>query len=200
MYQYLALGDSYTIGESVVIHENFPYQVVQLLRKKGVEIAAPEIVAVTGFTSFELLQLLSTTTLNEPYQFVTLLIGVNNQYRGLPMEDFEKDCEELIHKAIAFTNGNAKAVLVLSIPDWGNSTFGLTSGRENISKEIDEMNVVIRNVCIKNNVHCIDITESSRKAKNNPSLLAKDGLHYSAIEHRNWAEKVAQYFIDAVYK
>ncbi len=200
MYQYLALGDSYTIGESVAIHENFPYQVVQLLRKKGVEIAAPEIVAVTGFTSFELLQLLSTITLNATYQFVTLLIGVNNQYRGLPIEDFEKDCEELIHKAIAFTNGNSNAVLVLSIPDWGNSTFGLTSGRENIGKEIDDMNVVIRNVCIKNNVHCIDITESSRKAKNNPSLLAKDGLHYSAIEHRNWAEKVAQYFIDAVYK
>ena len=123
-YSLICLGDSYTIGESVALHAGFPYQTIQLLRSAGLHFHAPEIIAKTGWTSFELADHLIKQQLNESYDFVSLLIGVNNQYRGLDLESFSEDLSFLIKKAIHLTGGNSKQVFLMSIPDWTITTFG----------------------------------------------------------------------------
>ena len=190
-FSYLALGDSYTIGESVPLHEGFPYQVVQRLRKKGLHFHAPEVVAKTGWTSFELADHILHTQLNEHYDFVSLLIGVNNQYRGLQISEFENDFEYLLKKAIYFANNKPERVIVLSIPDWGVTPFAAERDTNKISQEIDAFNKVCEDKVKKLGGHFIDITTQTRLAKNDESLLASDKLHYSAKSHAVWAEKVA---------
>ncbi len=188
----LCLGDSYTIGESVPLHESFPYQTVQQLRKNNIHFQAPEIIAKTGWTTFELAEHILHTSLNEHYDFVTLLIGVNNQYRGLSIDDFKTDFEFLLKKVIHFANNNTKQVMVLSIPDWGVTTFAQGKNIEQtISNEIDRFNEVVEQMAKSHNTHFINITEETRKAKKDKSLLASDGLHYSAKEMSIWSEKVA---------
>ncbi len=191
-YSLLALGDSYTIGESVPLHESFPYQTVQLLRKAGHHFYAPEIIAKTGWTSFELAEHILHTKLNEQYDFVTLLIGVNNQYRELPVAEFITDFEFLLRKAIHLTGENAERVIVLSIPDWGVTPFASKKDAKKISEEIDSFNAVCELFSKQYKTHFINITEDTRKAKNDRTLLAKDGLHYSEKAHAVWAEKVVE--------
>lgn len=120
---YLALGDSYTIGESLPLHESFPYLATQLIRKQKISIQAPEIIAKTGWTSSELAEQLLKTELNAHYDFISLLIGVNNQYRHLSLNDFRSDFEYLLKKSIHLANGKPQNVMVLSIPDWGCTPF-----------------------------------------------------------------------------
>ncbi len=189
IYSYLALGDSYTIGESIPIYENFPYQTVQLLRKKGFHFHAPEIIAQTGWTSFELAEYLLHTRLLESYDFVSLLIGVNNQYRELSVEEFETDFTFLLRKAIHLSGGHASHVFVLSIPDWGITPFAAKKNAKKISGEIDSFNAICKEVSKKNGVAFINITEESRKAEKDKSLLAKDQLHYSGKAYAVWADK-----------
>lgn len=191
-FSYLALGDSYTIGESVSLHEGFPYQIVQRLRKKGLHFHAPEVVAKTGWTSFELADHILHTQLNEHYDFVSLLIGVNNQYRGLQISEFENDFEYLLKKAIYFANNKPEKVIVLSIPDWSVTPFAAERDTHKISQEIDAFNKVCEDTVKKLGGHFIDITTQTRLAKNDESLLASDKLHYSAKSHAAWAEKVAR--------
>jgi lysophospholipase L1-like esterase len=186
----LCLGDSYTIGESVPLHDNFPYQLVQLLRKEGYYFNAPEIVAATGWTTFELAEHILHTHLNPPYDFVTLLIGVNNQYRGLSITDFKSDLEFLVKKAIHFAHEESKHVIMLSIPDWGVTPFAKDRDTAAISKEIDQYNTICESTAQLHQVQYINITEDTRKAKDDISLLAKDQLHYAAKEHAIWAEKI----------
>lgn len=190
-YTYLALGDSYTIGESVPLHESFPYQTVQLLRKAGSPFLAPEIVAKTGWTSSELAEHMLHTSLNEQYDFVSLLIGVNNQYRGLSLEDFTTDFEFLLHKAIHLAGNKADHVIVLSIPDWGQTPFAAGKDTEAIRREIDQFNGVCELAAKKHQTHFIGITDETRKAAKDKSLLTSDQLHYSAKEHAIWAAKTA---------
>jgi len=187
----LCLGDSYTIGESVPLHDSFPYQTIQLLRKKGLHFYAPEIVAKTGWTSFELAEHLLHHQYNEQYDYVTLLIGVNNQYRGLSVEDFKTDFEFLLKKAIHFVNNNTAHVIVLSIPDWGLTPFAANRDTAGISKAIDGFNAVCENFAKQYQTKFINITEDTRKAKQDVGLIAKDDLHYSAKAMAVWAEKVA---------
>ena len=189
-YTYLALGDSYTIGESVPLHESFPYQTVQLLRKQGLNFHAPEVIAKTGWTSFELAEHLLHTKLNEQYDFVTLLIGVNNQYRGLSLADFETDFTFLLHKAIHLTGNQPERVIVLSIPEWGVTPFAKDRDSKKITEEINAFNKICASVAKKNQTNFIDITADTREAENDTSLLAVDHLHYSGKEHGIWAEKV----------
>jgi len=188
----LCLGDSYTIGESVPLHDSFPYQTVQLLRKSGLHFHAPEIVAVTGWTTFELANHLLHIQLNDHYDFVTLLIGVNNQYRGLQTSDFNEDFTFLLKKAIHLTHEKPERVIVLSIPDWGVTPFAAERDQKEISKEINAFNAICKELCEQHKVPFIDITESSRKAEYDINLLAKDQLHYSGKEHYNWAKEVAE--------
>src|SRR6476469_2535691 len=190
-FTYLALGDSYTIGESVPLHDSFPYIVAQMLRNKNIHIHAPEIVAKTGWTTFELAEHILHHKLQEKYDFVTLLIGVNNQYRGLKVLDYKEEFEFLLKKAIQFEDHKAAHVIVLSIPDWGKTIFAQERNVEKIETEINEFNAVNKKISSELGVHYIDITEDSKKVIVNKDLLASDGLHYSEKEHKLWAEKVA---------
>ena len=187
----LALGDSYTIGESVPLHESFPYQTIQFLRKDGLHFHAPEIVAKTGWTTFELAEHILHTKLDEHYDFVTLLIGVNNQYRGLSAEDYKTDFEFLLKKAIHFAAEKNDRVVVLSIPDWGVTPFAKKRDPKKITEEIDAFNAINKNISIEHKVHYVEVTKSTREAANDPSLLASDGLHPSAKEYAKWAKEVA---------
>jgi len=188
-YTYLALGDSYTIGESVPLHDSFPCQVVQLLRNTGKKIHAPEIVARTGWTTAELASQLDHTLLDPPYDFVTLLIGVNNQYRGLPQSDYITEFSELLDRAISLTR-MPERVLVLSIPDWSVTPFARERDGRKVHSEIALYNGLNREVTIKRGSGYIDITSDSPMA-DNATYLAADGLHPSRIEYTRWARMVA---------
>jgi lysophospholipase L1-like esterase len=200
IFHTLCLGDSYTIGEGVPLHENFPYQLIQLLRGSGFKFAAPEIIAKTGWTSFELLEHIEHTKLNEKYDFVTLLIGVNNQYRELSSKDFEEDFEILLRKAIHLADGNLNNVIVLSIPDWGVTPFAKDRNSVRISAEIDTYNGVCELTAQKFQVNYVAITDETRKATSDLFLVANDGLHYSAKEHSIWANKVYEIIIKNLQK
>jgi lysophospholipase L1-like esterase len=188
--QLLCLGDSYTIGEGVPLHDNFPYQLVQMFRKANHQFDAPEIVAKTGWTSFELLAHLETIKLNNHYDFATLLIGVNNQYRELSTEDFSKDFEILLNKAIDWVGKKASKVVVVSIPDWGVTPFAHDRDAHKIANEINAFNGVCELIAQKHQTKFVSITEETRLAANDISLLTTDHLHYSGKEHQTWATKI----------
>ena len=189
-YSYLALGDSYTIGENVPIYDSFPYQTVQLLRKAGYSFYAPEIVAKTGWTTDELQAGITNNKLLAQYDIVSLLIGVNNQYRARSLQEYTQQFEALLKQAIGFAGKNEKHVFVLSIPDWGVTPFAKDRNSATIAHEIDSFNAVNKMYAEKYNVHYIDITPGTRLAANDTSLLAGDQLHYSGKEHSHWAEKL----------
>lgn len=189
-YSYLALGDSYTVGESVPVYENFPYQLVQALRVKGIACYAPEIVAKTGWTTDELEAGIKKTSFLPSYDLVTLLIGVNNQYRGRSIQQYEKDFEQLLKRAIQFANNKPANVVVVSIPDWGATPFAKERDRVKISKEIDAFNAVNKQISAIYKVKYADITEGSRMATTNSSLVADDGLHPSGLEYAKWVQKI----------
>jgi lysophospholipase L1-like esterase len=183
----LCLGDSYTIGEGVPLPQSFPYQVVQKLRKQGIHFHAPEIVAQTGWTTFELAEFLIHHSFELQYDFVTLLIGVNNQYRGLAVEDFAEDFEYLLKKAITLCSGKSEHVLCISIPDWGVTPFAKDRQILKIETEIDEFNSTASLLAAKYNVAWLDITSDYRKIGGNPEMLVSDDLHPSQNIYENWA-------------
>jgi lysophospholipase L1-like esterase len=197
-YTYLALGDSYTIGESVLQPDNFPNQVVSLLKHDTFEFQPPRIVAKTGWTTDELETGISAAQQNSlllpSYDFVTLLIGVNNQYRGRDVNDYKPGFEELLKKAIRFAGNRADRVVVLSIPDWGVTPFANGNNTAEIAAAIDAYNTASRKIARQYNVHYLDITPWTREASTDTTLLAADGLHPSAKEYQRWAQKVAEYF------
>lgn len=190
-FTYLALGDSYTIGEAVPIYESFPYQAVQRLRAAGLHFNAPEIVAKTGWTTAELAEHILHTGLNEHYDFVTLLIGVNNQYRGENIKDYKTDLEFLLHKAIHFAGDNANHVIVLSIPDWSVTPFAKKRDTQKIVEEINSFNKINKSVALQYKVNYLNITDSTRSAAKDASLVTNDGLHPSGKEYGKWADEIA---------
>jgi lysophospholipase L1-like esterase len=191
-YTYLALGDSYTIGEQVESKENFPNQVTAILKEKGIAFAPPEIIAQTGWTTDELQSAIKKTELKRRYDFVTLLIGVNNQYRGRKVEDYIPEFESLLKQAIQFAGNDTDHVIVLSIPDWGVTPFATGKDRNQVAKEIDEYNSANELISKKYKAHYINITQSTREAATDISLLTADGLHPSGKEYARWAKKVAE--------
>ena len=190
-YSYLALGDSYTVGESVPTPGNFPNQTVQSLKNSGYDFGPAEIVAQTGWTTDELQNKINNYTFKPSYDIVSLLIGVNNQYRGQPVENYNPGFENLLKQAIQFAGNKTDHVVVLSIPDWGVTPFATGRDREQIAREIDAYNVANRLIAEQYKVHYIDITTWTREAANDPTLLAADGLHPSAKEYKRWSEKLA---------
>lgn len=196
MYTYLALGDSYTIGEQVSSEENFPHQAAELLRKKQVDVAEPMIIATTGWTTDELANSIMEHNVKETFSIVSLLIGVNNQYRGRSVENYRQEFEQLLNKAVAFAKDKPEHVFVLSTPDWGVTPFAEGKDRQQIAKEIDAYNAAEKEITLAHRCHYIEITESTRKNGTNAEYLAGDGLHPSGKEYAIWAERLA----DAVEK
>jgi lysophospholipase L1-like esterase len=190
-YSYLALGDSYTIGEQVNLAESFPYQTVQLLRKAGHYFYAPEIIAKTGWTADELKIAIDNSVLLANYDFVSLLVGVNNQYRGRSVEEFRVHFRVVLELAIERAGGIAKNVAVLSIPDWGVTPFALEKEPEKISQEIDMYNFICQAEAEHYQTHFIDITTAQRQDANVTDFLAADKLHPSGKEYAKWAEQLA---------
>lgn len=190
-YSYLALGDSYTIGEQVELFHSFPYQAIEILRKQGMEFYAPEIVAVTGWTTCELLAAIKARTLLSKYNFVSLLIGVNNQYRGYSKGEFENEFEILLQKSLELVDTNEQYVFVLSIPDWGITPFAEGKDIEKISGEIDAFNNICDKLCRKYGIGFIEITKEYRADAGNADFLAADKLHPSGKEYAKWAQKLS---------
>jgi phospholipase/lecithinase/hemolysin len=193
IHSLLCLGDSYTVGEGVPLHQSFPYQTVQLLRKGGVAIHAPEIVAQTGWTTFELAEFLIHHAFEQQYDFVTLLVGVNNQYRGLPVEDFMEDFDFLLKKAISLCAAHEKQVVALSIPDWGVTPFAVGKNHTDIAREIDAFNSSAAMLAAKYNVAWINITDAYRQNGAQPEMLAADRLHPSHLVYADWAYSVCDF-------
>jgi len=185
----LALGDSYTIGESVDISERWPHQLIQALREQGVDATDPDYIAETGWTTRRLLQGIRTR-LNEDkdYNLVSLLIGVNNQYQGLDIASYEPDLRELINIALSIADQDTGRVFIVSIPDYAFTPFG--NGNPNISAEIDLYNAIKREVALEYGITFVDITPISRLGLQQPDLVAGDGLHPSGKQYSEWVETI----------
>ncbi len=190
MYTYLALGDSYTIGEQVPMKENFPHQLADLLRKEQVDVADPVIIAKTGWTTDELAESIREHNITDTFSFVTLLIGVNNQYRGRDLDNYKQEFTQLLNNAIAFAGGDANRVFVVSIPDWGVTPFAEGKDRAQVAKEIDKYNAAKQAITEEKKCHFTEITESTRRNGNNALYLADDKLHPSGREYEIWATKL----------
>lgn len=187
-YTLLTLGDSYTIGEGVLLSETYPYQTIQLLRGKGHPFMAPEIIARTGWTTDELEKAIAATRLLPAYDFVSLLIGVNNQYRGRPAKEYAGQYLALLRQAIGFAAGRPDHVFTLSIPDWGVSPFAEGRDKASIARAIDEFNGMAAGISREQGAAFIDITTHSR-ADGQP--FAADGLHPAGGQYKYWAQQLA---------
>ncbi len=185
---YLALGDSYTIGEGVAEEDRYPVQLRDTLETQGVVIEKLQIIARTGWTTDQLSDAMDNSQLDPSYDLVTLLIGVNNQYRGRNPENYRPEFIELLNRAIGLAGNDPSRVIVLSIPDWGVTPFA--SGRDSaqIASEIDAYNAINRQASEMAGVAWIDVTPISREAANRPELLASDNLHPSGLMYRYWVE------------
>jgi lysophospholipase L1-like esterase len=188
-YTMLSLGDSYTIGEKVEVADRFPNQTVLQLHSKGIYFENPKIIATTGWTTDELAAAIQSEKITATYDFVTLLIGVNNQYRGRDLENYRKEFAEQLNQSIQFADGKSNRVIVLSIPDWGVTKFAEGRDRKKIAEEIDQYNTVNRYESEKLKVHYIDITPYTRAHED---WVAEDGLHPDARQYELWANDVAK--------
>jgi lysophospholipase L1-like esterase len=191
-YSYLALGDSYTIGEKVEEKDNFPNQTVRILNESKKRFNDPTIIAKTGWTTDELQNKLTEVRLAIPFDIITLLIGVNNQYRGRSVEEYAVQFEQLLQKAVGYAGGKTNHVIVLSIPDWGVTPFAADRDRKKIAEEIDVFNIINKKIAAQYQVHYIDITPFTREATSDLSLVTEDGLHPSGKDYKRWALLVAE--------
>jgi len=189
-FYYLALGDSYTIGESVNPSQRYPTRIYDTLINLGYKSLNPRIIAKTGWTTDELQAAISGSDLRETYDLVSLLIGVNNQYRGWSISQFEKEFEELLEFAITKAGGDRSKVFVISIPDWGVMPFAEGRDREKIAEEIDAYNAVKKSITEQKSVTFINITDISRQRDSEKVLIAEDGLHPSGEQYRRWVERI----------
>lgn len=196
--RFLALGDSYTIGEAVPESERWPVQLARLMRARGVAVAEPTIIARTGWTTDELAAQLDAVRLRVPFSLVSLLIGVNNQYRGRDAGEYRLQFRDLLQRAIGFAGGDAGRVVVVSIPDWGVTPFAEGRDRARIASEIDRFNAINREETLALGARYVDITPGSRNAATDRSLLASDGLHPSGTMYAAWAEAVLPHALAAV--
>lgn len=194
---YLALGDSYTIGEGVPEKDRYPNQLVAKLNTEtNQEWTNAEIIAKTGWTVDELDEGINNSTLiHNSYDLVTLLIGVNNQYRGRAVEVYKAEFEQMLLRAIVFAGNLPKHVVVLSIPDWGITPFAneKRSDRKKIASEIDAYNLAQKNVCDQYGVFFIDITEDYRATGNQPEMYVEDNLHPSGKVYARWTQKLFEH-------
>jgi lysophospholipase L1-like esterase len=203
--RYLALGDSYTIGEGVSEAERWPVQLAGLLRQHSLTVSAPEIIARTGWTAGELTIALQAQQPEGPFELVSLLIGVNDQYRGYDLERYRQEFRTLLQQAIELAGGDPGRVIVLSIPDWSVMPFAEGRNRSQIAAEIEQFNAVNREEAHRAasnyagqaelglggpGVRYVDVTSLSRRAASDPALIARDGLHPPGKMYQAWAQAV----------
>ena len=186
---YLALGDSYTIGEAVSQNQSFPYQLTTALDSASIPVKRPFIIATTGWTTDNLISAVANSAITgKKYDFVTLLIGVNDQFQGLSQNNYQVKFAQVLNTAISFA-GDTSRVFVLSIPDYGVTPFaGGNDGT--IGPQIDQFNAINKAASLKAGVHYLDITDISRQAANDPALIAPDGLHPSAKMYGLWVQRL----------
>jgi|GWRWMinimDraft_12_1066020.scaffolds.fasta_scaffold00720_2 lysophospholipase L1-like esterase len=185
---YLALGDSYTIGESVNVEERWPIQLVERLKAQNLNFNSPNIIAKTGWTTDELMAAIKKENIKQKFDMVSLLIGVNNQYRGRDAEVFKSEFINLLDVAEGFSKYGKKGIFVVSIPDWGVTPFAKSRDKALIAKQIDQFNAIKKEVCSAKGIIFIDITDISRE--NNEKLIASDGLHPSALMYQKWVDRI----------
>ncbi len=189
---YLALGDSYTIGEGVEPAGRWPVQLAAALRGEGIAIADPRIIATTGWTTDELDAGIdsahSQAAIGHDHALVSLLVGVNNQYRGRPLDEFRVQFAALLQRAVAFAGGDPRRVLVLAIPDWGVTPFAFAQSRDAglVGAQVDAFNAVCREEAARAGAHWIDIAPVSRARGGEAGMLVDDGLHPSAAMYALW--------------
>ena len=189
-FSYLALGDSYTIGEGVGINESWPVQLVNRLNERGHKVASPKIVARTGWTTRNLItNFESEIDVHRDFHLVSILIGVNNQYQKRTLSEFEVELREIFRKAITHSKLQEKGVFALSIPDYGVTPFG-SNNADSIAVQINRFNEIVRIVAAENNVAYYNITPISREAAVNRNLIAGDSLHPSALMYRRWVDEI----------
>ena len=186
---YLALGDSYTIGQSVSATDRYPHLTVLLLRAQHIYINEPTIIATTGWTTKNLFDALTTTTLPTNYDVVSLLIGVNNQYQGRSIDEYKTEFTLLVNRAIQYTNNRPSHVFVLSIPDYSGTPFAQNLDRVKIAAEIDQFNAANKSISLQLGVNYLNITPISRET--DPELLSGDNLHPSGKQYQRWADLLA---------
>ncbi len=190
---FLALGDSYTVGQGISPQENWPSQLIESLRDGGWQVDAPRVVAGTGWTADELLAALDLERMSRSFDLVSLMIGVNNQYRGGSyLSRFVPDLESLLRSAIGYSGNRPQVVVVLSIPDWGQSPFAADHDRSTIATEIDQLNLQLSAACTRYRVNFVDVTEISRQAAEREGMFATDGLHPSAAQYRLWLPAIQE--------
>lgn len=190
MLRFLALGDSYTIGEGVEPAERWPSRVAEQLRAAGAMVADPQIVAVTGWTTDELAAGIDAAAPAGPFDVVTLLIGVNDQYRGRGVSAYAPAFETLLARAVELAGGRPERVVVISIPDWGVAPFAAGRDRRAIGAEIDAFNAVARDGARRHGAAWVDVTAASREAGDAAGAYAADGLHPSGRAYAEWADLV----------
>jgi len=186
--RFLALGDSYTIGESVAEPQRWPNQLVDYL-SRDYTFQKPKIIAVTGWRTDQLKQAIMEANLSTDYDLVSLLIGVNNQYQGRSITQYEKEFLDLLQMSIRQAHGDKSRVFVISIPDYGFTPFGKEKQKE-ISRQIDAFNEVNKSVTLENGVTYVNITDISRRGLKDPQLIAEDGLHPSGKMYSLWVEHI----------
>ena len=186
--RFLALGDSYTIGESLDPAQRWPVQLAEMLRQSAIVIDVPAMIATTGWTTDELSRGMDRANPQGPYDLVAMQIGVNNQYRGRDLEQYRREFAALLRRAIGLAGGEASRVIVLSIPDWGVTPFAQGRDRAKIGAEIDRFNAVNREETERAGARYVDVTPESREAANRPDLVAPDGLHPSGRMYAEWAK------------
>ena len=194
-FSLLALGDSYTIGEGVNEDQIWPNQFIKVAYENGVDFSSPRIIAETGWKSYDLINAIESSNFEKKYDYVSLLIGVNNQFNSRPVNEFKNDLDKLLIKINNLKKKNG-SVLIISIPDWGSSPFGEGFDRNEISNEINTFNNSLKSFANTNGLNYVDVTEISRRAINEPNLIAIDNLHPSGIMYLEWAKKIFQVWID----
>ena len=189
-FSYLALGDSYTVGQSVSYNESFPIQLVTRLEERLEKIIAPTIIAATGWRTDNLLNAIPANANNSPYDIVTLLIGVNNQYQNSPFSKYKNEFPALLKNAIELAGNDPDKVLVISIPDYAYTPFSENADREKISNEIDRYNSFARTKTREKGAVFIGITDITREGLKDPELVASDGLHPSGEAYKKFVDRI----------
>ena len=200
MRRFLALGDSYTIGEGVGDDERWPNHLARSLRERGVEIDDPHIIARTAWTTDELQDAIDSEKPRGPFDLVTLLIGVNDQYRSRPVESFLPEFTALVKRSIGFAGKKASRMIGVSIPDWGYTPYAKCRDRSLISREIAAYNDRAAEIVLKAGGAWVDVTEMSRAMKDDSTLVAVDGLHPTGAMYRLWADAILPAAISALKK